>query len=218
MNTIPRLQRPNFIKSLYYTLPCLCWFFIGGLMVSMEEKRSIFIWINTHSNDFGDAIMPYITNLGEGYFIIPSLLLLLLFRKNRNLYFFAALVACNILPMLITQGIKAWVNAPRPLAYFPDTSWIHHLASQPYNYYKSFPSGHTEGIFAFTTFLALILPPKWKWLGIPLFIMALAVGYSRMYLAHHFFADVYVGSLIGMLFCLLTYAAISKLEQRSAIL
>jgi membrane-associated phospholipid phosphatase len=31
------------------------------------------------------------------------------------------------------------------------------------------------------------------------FILALLVGYSRIYLGHHFFKDVYVGSIIGFI-------------------
>ena len=39
--------------------------------------------------------------------------------------------------------------------------------------------------------------PAWL-LSIALFIWACSVGYSRMYLAQHFFRDVYWGALIGV--------------------
>lgn len=37
------------------------------------------------------------------------------------------------------------------------------------------------------------------------FVLALLAAYSRIYLSQHFFADVYAGSLIGVLTTILVY-------------
>jgi membrane-associated phospholipid phosphatase len=71
---------------------------------------------------------------------------------------------------------------------------------------RSFPSGHTCTAFCLFCFLAFILTPRYKWLGLVFFILAMAVGYSRIYLAAHFFLDVYVGSIIGVIFTILVVA------------
>jgi len=42
------------------------------------------------------------------------------------------------------------------------------------------------------------------------FIVALLVGYSRMYVAAHFFADVYVGSIVGVVITTLCYVLMTK--------
>jgi membrane-associated phospholipid phosphatase len=39
------------------------------------------------------------------------------------------------------------------------------------------------------------------------------VGYSRMYVAAHFFADVYVGSILGVSFTLLVIALMRRYEH-----
>jgi membrane-associated phospholipid phosphatase len=39
------------------------------------------------------------------------------------------------------------------------------------------------------------------------------VGYSRMYLAAHFFLDVYVGSILGTVFTTVIFAMMNKYRQ-----
>ena len=62
----------------------------------------------------------------------------------------------------------------------------------------SFPSGHTMSAFALYAFLAFCLPKK-KWLAALLFLIALLVGISRIYLVQHFLQDVYLGAILGVL-------------------
>ena len=61
--------------------------------------------------------------------------------------------------------------------------------------HDSFPSGHT--VTAFSLAVLFSYWSKNKALG-PLFLLiAILVGYSRMYLSEHFFEDVTAGSVIG---------------------
>ena len=45
------------------------------------------------------------------------------------------------------------------------------------------------------------------------FLIALLVGYSRVYLSQHFFEDVYVGSIIGVSVTLVVYYLLSKMNK-----
>ena len=62
----------------------------------------------------------------------------------------------------------------------------------------SFPSGHAQTAFALATALTILFP---RW-GIPLFIVAGAVGISRIILTSHYLSDVIAGAGIGILFTL----------------
>ena len=75
--------------------------------------------------------------------------------------------------------------------------------------FNSFPSGHT--VTAFSAAIVILYLTKNKNWSILLFIVALAVGYSRMYLSEHFFEDVIVGSVIGVL---ITICWISFIESK----
>jgi membrane-associated phospholipid phosphatase len=86
-------------------------------------------------------------------------------------------------------------NRPRPWALYSKTDIVHLVPGfTPYTN-NSFPSGHTATAFCMAAILACIYPRlKLGWLFM---IMALMVGYSRIYLSQHFFMDVYFGSMIG---------------------
>jgi len=63
--------------------------------------------------------------------------------------------------------------------------------------WHSFPSGHTITAFAF--FLALTFFTKNHAWQVLYFVLAVLVGFSRIYLQQHFAIDVLVGSLVGVL-------------------
>jgi membrane-associated phospholipid phosphatase len=56
----------------------------------------------------------------------------------------------------------------------------------------------------------MILPYKYRSLGMIFFVLALAVGYSRVYLTAHFVEDVYAGSIVGVFGTLVAYAAMER--------
>lgn len=200
-------------NAQYFIALFVAWFFVGGILLIQEHERSIYKAINEQHTSFKDMLFPYLTHVGESWVIIPVLLLLFLFKRYRTPRFALTMVACNITPFLLTQAIKGLVNAPRPLKYFAEANWIHRVANQPINYDYSFPSGHSEGAFAFLCFLSLLLPSKARWVGILLFLSGLVVMYSRIYLSQHFFRDVYVGSLIGGLSCMVCFWLINPFKQ-----
>lgn len=217
MKPVNDLSRPRYFQPLegarYFILLFLVWLVLGGVMLAWEQDRWVYRTINNQHTPLGDMIFPWVTHIGEGTVIIIGLLLLFLVPRLRSWRFALALAVCNLSPFLITQAIKGLVNAPRPLKYFAEASWIHRVPDQPLNYDFSFPSGHSEGSFAFLCFLSLLLPQRYRFLGAVLFLVALSVGYSRMYLSQHFYADVYTGSVVGTLCCLISFLIINPFRK-----
>ncbi|MEV4936855.1 phosphatase PAP2 family protein [Streptomyces zaomyceticus] len=58
----------------------------------------------------------------------------------------------------------------------------------------SFPSGHTASAVAFATAAGVVLPPA----AVPLQILAMAVGYSRVHTGVHYPGDVAAGAVLGI--------------------
>jgi membrane-associated phospholipid phosphatase len=96
----------------------------------------------------------------------------------------------------------------RPQAHFSEKINIHFVEGVIRYTYNSFPSGHSTSVFALSLFLVLSFNlRKTGWLFA---ILAICIGYSRVYLAVHFPIDVYFGSLIGTLTALIIYAWLNK--------
>jgi membrane-associated phospholipid phosphatase len=149
--------------------------------------------------------------MGEAIIIIPVLLSLFIFKRFRSKkYFFAALL-CNTLPFLLQQLLKSLFAVPRPMSYYKNPSWhIHYLKEWPLLFGRSLPSGHSVGAFSCFCFLSLLLPGKYKKFGLLFFVLALLVGYSRIYLAAHFLEDVYFGSIVGWITSTLIFSVMNK--------
>jgi len=193
--------------SWFLALFCI-WIIAGAIVLCVETDKAIYLFVNTHHTPFLDTVMPYVTYLGTAP-VIAFLLLLLLWRRNfRNGKFLLLALVCNLIPFLLVQLLKNVVHRPRPLYYFKNASGIHLVAGQPQLYHLSFPSGHSEGIFALCCFLALLLPRKYAYGGIFLLFAGLVVIYSRVYLSQHFFSDVYGGSIVGVLGALAGFIAV----------
>lgn len=164
----------------------------GGIMQSIFTPEELFIGINRMHNPVTDVIMTGITYLGDGIAFAVVLLCMLITRKFRP--FFIGLTSV-LLVTLVVQTIKHIANAPRPMLYFQDAAFVHTVKWVSVHYHHSWPSGHSACAFALFSYLSLIDNNKKRGL---LFIgLALLAAYSRIYLAQHFFADIYIGSIIG---------------------
>ena len=97
----------------------------------------------------------------------------------------AAFAIASVLNVLL----KEVVDRHRPPLADPDIVHVGELPSSP-----SFPSGHAMTAFAAAGAIA-VLCPRMRW---PALVIALLVAVSRPYLGVHFWADVVVGSLLGL--------------------
>ena len=75
----------------------------------------------------------------------------------------------------------------------------------------SFPSGHTSSSFAAATALST---HGRSW-GIPAYILAVLIAFSRLYLYVHFPSDVLVGAVVGIICGILARLVIKKVDKIS---
>jgi membrane-associated phospholipid phosphatase len=158
----------------------------------MFSREQIYFAVNNRNFPLGDFIAPYLTDLGNFWTVIVLSLILVMFSYAKAFM----LLLVNTATALTAQVVKHIFDSPRPLLYFQSQlSHIHFVKGVEMLRLHSFPSGHT--VTAFSTAVLLTYWAKNKFWGFPLLILAMCVGYSRMYLSEHFFEDVTAGSVIG---------------------
>src|SRR5690242_17465123 len=104
----------------------------------------------------------------------------------------AALVVLTALTTVLADtvafGIKDLTHRSRPAVAHPQVHPLYVVHS------SSFPAGHAATAFAGATLLTYFAPRLW-----PLFAtLAVAVGFSRIYVGVHYPTDVLAGAAIGL--------------------
>lgn len=162
-------------------------------------------WIRANlTHPILDKAMPIITMLADaGIFWIALALILLFVKKQRKnglamlLAMLMGLVVCNIL-------LKPAVARIRPYDLQESMGVVINLLVEKQSDF-SFPSGHT--ISSFCAAVALVLGNRK--LGIPAILLAILIGFSRLYLYVHYptdvIASVILGTFLGIICHLLTH-------------
>lgn len=134
-----------------------------------------------------DILLVGVTYLGALYVWI-AVVLGLWFKKRRReaVLLLIGLVAGG----LTVLSLKYLIRRPPPSAIISGSRVLvgNNLLDAP-----SFPSGHTERFFAAATILGHKMS-RWK---LPLYITALLVGFSRIYVGVHWPTDVFFGAILG---------------------
>lgn len=175
----------------------------GGVLVVLHQGDDI-LFFNQHRTIFSDFFFRFFTKLGEVYVYLPVLLLLLFYRYR----YAVSVPLLGITVLTLSFGFKSLFAHDRPLAFFRKLGQLDQLqfieGVRVNGGATSFPSGHTMSAFAIFAFMAFCLPQK-KWMGAALFLVAMLVGFSRIYLIQHFFEDVYFGAILGVLVAMIWY-------------
>ena len=143
-----------------------------------------------------DRFMYRITNLGGVLITSLTVILIILFsRKARTSLGFELLVAMTIC-QIVVYSLKAILSRERPYTILEHLNTFG-IDMKDY----SFPSGHSAASFSIATTIALNSPK----LGIYVFVLAIIIGISRIYLGVHYPTDVAAGIILGIAISLLVH-------------
>ena len=195
---------------LFVTISVICKFdFINAI------DSFVFKCVHSTRNVVFDYLFTTITLFGESKTIIVLAVVLLLIPKHQKL--FLPLIVCLILSTGVNMCMKELIQRARPVGVF--------LPNPPYNYDMptsfSFPSGHSQNGFLFYFLLLYVLMRKYfknhknkKAIMIASTVVIALIPFSRIYLGVHFFTDVLVGTLLGLLFVFWFMFVFEKYENK----
>lgn len=198
---IIRLFTNTLVAHRAFVIPYLIFLCAGTIALSFVEKEQLFLEMHHVHTAALDFIFRYLTHLGDGLFWVVVVLTLAFYRFG----YASFLALCFALSGLLAQFLKKLVfpGALRPMGWFGSDEKIALMEGVDLHAFHSFPSGHTATAFSLLFAVALISPRKW--LGVPLLLLAVFIGYSRVYIGQHFFEDVYFGSVVGVLCTLIVW-------------
>lgn len=188
------------------------------LLIGVLQGRGAFLWLDpplmhwagaARESGAGSALTPVMISLSQvgdtaGRMVLLALAVLLLGWQGR---WRAAgwPVGVTITITLLNTGIKHLFRATRP-------DLLHHLdAVTSY----SFPSGHASGNLVFFCALALLVGRPLGWaVAVPL---ALAIGFSRLWLGVHWPSDIAAGWIEGAGLLCLAWPLLHRISRRENI-
>ena len=171
-----------------------------GIFLLIEGKEESFLIINNNYSTSFDFFFKYYTFAGDGWMWALVLIGTFFFRRK----FVIAVIAGIIISTFLSQILKRVVfpNELRPIHFLSEKFPVHIIESVTINRLHSFPSGHTAAAFTMALIISYMINNKiWSFV-LPL--LALLVGYSRVYLAQHFLTDVFAGMCIGIFSAILS--------------
>ncbi|MCG8318140.1 MAG: phosphatase PAP2 family protein [Cytophagales bacterium] len=203
-------MNPN--KSGLFLFLFAAFLLFGAFLVLFIPKGELILFISDHRHPFMDMFFRYFTHLGNAT-ICLVLFAIFLFVKFVH--------AIRILILTIVQAVLVYLfkhlwfnNLPRPKVHFNGVAELNFIEGVDIHRYDTFPSGHTVTAFALATLLSMIFYKR-MYLSFFLFMAATLVAFSRVYLMQHFFVDVYIGAMLGVLASLITYMLLELYNKQN---
>lgn len=148
-----------------------------------------------------NELMLAVTTLGEETALLVIALIVFWCVSKRQGYF---ILSVGLMGTLFNQFLKLWFRIPRPWVKDPNFTILEQAREGADGY--SFPSGHTQT--AVGTFGALAVTNRRLWIRAVCIFLAVAVGFSRMYIGVHTPADVLTAAAMAVLLLLVLHPLI----------
>ena len=163
-------------------------------IISIDQ--SIFLFINQHLwNSCMGFAMFVLTQLGNGYFLLPLVISgLLIFDRRNALRVIVVSIIAILFGGIIVHILKELVQRPRPLAEPLFEAININVCGRGLCGKNSFPSGHSQTVFS----TAAVLSGYYK-KRLLFYLLAFLVAFSRVYIGVHYPFDIIAGSVIGYL-------------------
>jgi undecaprenyl-diphosphatase len=176
-----------------------------------DEKA--FLWLNSF---YLEALDPVALQLTQTITWIPLyvLLLYLIYRidPKNTLWILGGVMLTILLADQVSSGLmKPYFERLRP-CHDPRWEGMMHVYGRCGGLY-GFVSSHAANTFGLATFLTLKLGKKQKAIAW-LFLYALVVSYTRIYLGVHYPLDLFFGALVGILAAFFSWLCVVVIKRK----
>ena len=174
------------------------------MLASIDD--ALVVWVATHR---WHPLNPVFVHLGDldrvgAVWVVLAAVLTVVFRRDLLLALWRALaIGLTVFAAdSASFGVKDLVDRPRPFVTHPQIDPLYVVHS------TSFPAGHAATAFACATLLSCFFPRGLPWFA----LLAVAIGFSRVYVGVHYPGDVLGGAAIGIAVGLVAFAVVRLLS------
>lgn len=155
-------------------------------LTRLDERALDWISDSPHLAPFSRLLVSA-TYLGDGY-LWGGLALFLMLQGEADRRYVLIGLGISIINITIYTLIKLWFKRERPI---PFPTFLRSRVLERY----SFPSGHSSVSFGVALMVTYFYPFWWAQIGV--YLVAAAVGLSRIYVREHYPSDVLAGAVLG---------------------
>jgi len=164
----------------------------------IELDKELLLYLNSFHTPWLDPVMFWIT---KTIFWLPLYLFLLFlviknFKKDTWIILIGIAIAILLADQITSSLMKPFFERLRP-SREPSLQGLVHLVNGYTGGKYGFASSHAANTFATALFFWLLFKERYSWVWI-LFVWAVVMTYSRIYLGVHYPGDILVGMLVGI--------------------
>lgn len=169
-----------------------------------EIDKFLFFFINLDlQNSFFDVFMSFLTKRSY-FFFLPLFVWLIYKDKKKALTLFAIAFSALLLSDWTANMLKHYFERLRPCNELVGVRMLVGCGES-----FSMPSSHAVNAFAFATPFLIMIKSRVRYMFL---VIAVLVGFSRVYVGVHYPSDVLAGMLLG---CILAICMIGFFQQSS---
>ncbi|ASW76401.1 phosphoesterase [Chryseobacterium piperi] len=182
----------------------------------IQEDKKIFLYLNNLGDSSFDQFWMLISST---WIWVPLYIIFLYFLyKNYPLKSLAYILLFILIGTTVSDQVasifKYGVARLRPCH---DPTIDHYMRIVKCGGQFGFYSAHASNTFFLATYLSVLLKKKLKWFPYAIFVWAVVVSYSRIYLGVHFPIDILVGAFVGLLLGVIFSALAKKVIKKQTI-
>lgn len=169
------------------------------------QEIEILDWIH---GTFGCSAMDLLAMTFEYVFkydIIWLVLCVVMMCTKRYRTFGSVLLTAMLFQICMVYCLKFGIDRPRPFEEYSVPALITSFSS------SSFPSGHAASLFCAATVSAAFDRES----ALPMFVLAILVSFTRLYIYAHYPTDVLAGACIGIFCGLFALFTVMRLNPRT---
>lgn len=182
----------------------------------METLKSLdtqlFLYLNSLHFNWLDPIMELITRRDTWFLAYLILVIWLIVRNRKEAVFqiIAIILAVVLADQMCSSVLKPWVARLRP-CHEPALQGLVHIVNECGGQF-GFCSSHAANGFALATTIYLFFGKNIY--TISLFIWAIIISYSRIYVGVHYPLDILFGALFGTIFAYLSFRFVNIIKNK----